>query len=216
MVFSFTQRIGLIALVFCCFATASLAEEKVRLVPNRTWTPGAVRSFDVREICQPGYSKSVRKTSKKLKDKIYKKYDVEKDPKRYKIDHLIPLSIGGADTEANLWPSPLFTQPVNGYDKDRMEFRLYRMVCYEGYNIREVQRALQKNWQFAYDEYCPERDSCPSFVTYMENKGIAITRKAREAAKKKLEKGIEKTVVAEESSLYDSVISFIKRNLGFE
>ena len=45
--------------------------------------------------------------------------------------HLIPLGIGGADTEANLWPEPRRSvEPVwNAERKDRLEWKLHDLIC---------------------------------------------------------------------------------------
>ena len=54
----------------------------------------------------PGYARSVRHTSGKLKAFIYREYGVNRRGGHYEIDHLIPLGLGGADVAANLWPEP--------------------------------------------------------------------------------------------------------------
>ncbi|MGE0109027.1 MAG: HNH endonuclease [Bdellovibrionales bacterium] len=159
-------------LLFLILLSFPAMAEEGALLPHKVLTPGEVRSTNVEEICQPGYSKSVRRTSPQLKRSIYKKYGIKEWHKRYKIDHLIPLSIGGSDNAPNLWPSPLFTSPMNGYDKDRLEFKLYRMVCHEDYDVKKAQKAIQENWLEAYKAYCSEPDSCPSFVDYMEERGV--------------------------------------------
>lgn len=174
MVFFLTRMSRFFCLFLFLLAYPVEAQEAVSLLPDMNLTAGGVRSVDVKEICQQGYSKTVRKTSGKLKNKIYKKYGVQKDIQRYKIDHLIPLSIGGSDGEENLWPSPLFPKLMNGHDKDRLEFRLYRMVCHEGYDVQEAQREIQQNWLLSYRNHCLLPNSCPSFSDYMESIGKSL------------------------------------------
>jgi hypothetical protein len=43
------------------------------------------------------------------------------------MDHLIPLGIGGADTDNNLWPQPKEEAEL----KDKLEWRMRDMVCKE-------------------------------------------------------------------------------------
>lgn len=160
---------GMTVFLLFLFSSPVFAQDQSIILPNKTLTPGQVRSINVDEICQPGYSKSVRRTSRKLKRSIYKRYHIKNYRKRYKIDHLIPLSIGGSDNAPNLWPSPLFPQPINGHDKDRLEFKLYRKVCHAGYDVQQAQKEIQNNWLDAYDKHCSEPDSCPSFITYMRS-----------------------------------------------
>lgn len=161
--------LAIFAAAFSLFSVPSIAFEKNPLLPDPVLTPGAVRSVDRAEICRPGYSKSVRNTSRETKEEIYRKYGVVKDHRRYKIDHLVPLSIGGADSAENLWPSPLFGG-FNGRDKDRLELQLYRLVCHEGHDVRQAQNDIRTDWTAAYKKHCFAPGSCPSFMEYLERK----------------------------------------------
>jgi hypothetical protein len=68
------------------------------------------------------------------------------------LDHLIPLGIGGADEENNLWPQPKDEALL----KDRLEFRMRDMVCKEGYPIGKLQEEIRTNWWDAYKKYVGE------------------------------------------------------------
>lgn len=133
------------------------------VMPDPTLTPGAVATTDLRLICQKGYAKSVRHTSGKLKAKIYREYGIDRRAGRYEIDHLVPLSIGGADVAANLWPESYETRPWNAGVKDRLELRLLRLVCHAGLDIQEAQKAIAENWIDAYRKFCPTDADCPSY-----------------------------------------------------
>lgn len=133
------------------------------VMPDPKLTPGAVATTDLRVICKKGYAKSVRHTSGKLKAKIYREYGIEKRAGHYEIDHLVPLGIGGADVAANLWPESYETRPWNAAVKDRLEIRLIHLVCYEGLDIQEAQKAIAENWINAYRTFCPTDAECPSY-----------------------------------------------------
>jgi len=90
------------ALVVVVFSQDVLAGDPNR--PDPRLTPGAVLTTDTTIVCQHGYSASVRHTSGRMKAAIYREYGVVHGSGHYEIDHLIPLSIGGADVAANLWP----------------------------------------------------------------------------------------------------------------
>jgi hypothetical protein len=74
-------------------------------------------------------------------------------PKHHQLDHLVPLGIGGADDESNLWPQP--------YDeailKDKLEWRMRDLVCKENVRspaqIEKLQQEIRTNWWDAYKKY---------------------------------------------------------------
>jgi hypothetical protein len=65
------------------------------------------------------------------------------------MDHLVPLGIGGADDESNLWPQP--------YDeailKDKLEWRMRDLVCKENIPVEKLQQEIRANWWDAYKKY---------------------------------------------------------------
>ena len=66
----------------------------------------------------------------------------------YEIDHLIPLGIGGADSDANLWPEPRATiEPEwNAERKDQLEAKLRALVCAGRLDIAVAQKAVADDW----------------------------------------------------------------------
>jgi hypothetical protein len=126
------------------------------ILPDPTLTPGAVLTTDTATICQPGYSRTVRHTSGKLKLQIYVEYGIDRNNGHYEIDHLIPLGIGGADTRANLWPESRDTTPWNAGVKDRLENYLHVEVCAGRVAIVDAQEAIATDWVAAYQKYLGE------------------------------------------------------------
>jgi hypothetical protein len=135
------------------------------VLPDRRCTPGAtnraVRQATIgRTICVPGWTSSVRppesvtEPQKRLAIAAYGHYDGS-TPSRYEFDHLIPLSLGGAvDSPRNLWPEPDYAHVSPGsYDlnpKDRLEYKLYRLVCDGRMSLASAQRQIARNWVAAY------------------------------------------------------------------
>ena len=146
-------------------ATAALADPPIR--PDPSLTPGAVLTSDAAQVCHEGYSRSVRHTSGRLKHEIYVEYGIDRGRHfgagHYEIDHLIPLSLGGADVRANLWPESYDTQPWNAEVKDRLELRLLRLVCSGQVPLRQAQAEIARNWIAAYARYCPRAEDCRSY-----------------------------------------------------
>jgi hypothetical protein len=100
------------------------------IVPDPTLTPGAVRTVDVGEICSPGTRDL--SWSRDRDDFIMREYGLPPGPHPdYEVDHSIPLGIGGADDDRNLWPEPRRSiEPTwNAERKDRLGWKLRDLVC---------------------------------------------------------------------------------------
>lgn len=145
----------LAALTLLALAGSALADD-LPLVPDPALTPGAVLTTDLATICQPGYSKTVRHTSGKLKAEIYREYGLDRTASHFEIDHLISLELGGADVKENLWPESYDTDPWNAHRKDALENRLHAMVCAGAMPIEQAQSEIARDWIAAYQRYVGE------------------------------------------------------------
>jgi hypothetical protein len=141
----------LAALLVLSAGVSALASDAI--LPNPVFTSGAVLTADLSVICQPGYSKSVRHTSGRLKHEIYAEYGLSQKDGNYEIDHLIPLGIGGADVRQNLWPESRDTQPWNANVKDQLENYLHGEICAGRIPATEAQQEIAKDWVTAYRKY---------------------------------------------------------------
>jgi hypothetical protein len=81
-----------------------------------------------------------------LKERVYRSYGVGAHrPGAYEIDHLVALSLGSSNAQANLWP-----QPAPAYRlKDAIEAQLARAVCTHEVRLAAAQRAIAADWQSA-------------------------------------------------------------------
>ena len=138
--------------VACLLAIPAVAGD-LPVQPDPTLTPGAVLTTDVSTICQPGYSKTVRHTSGKLKAKIYREYGIDKASSHFEVDHLISLELGGADVAENLWPQSYDTERWNAHSKDRLENRLHVLVCAGRLPLAQAQSEIASDWIAAYGTY---------------------------------------------------------------
>jgi len=178
------MRFLLPSLVLClCLSLPTLAGENK---PNPRLTPGEVATTDIALVCQHGYSKSVRHTTSEMKRAVYAAYGIKRPHKTYKIDHLVPLSLGGADSLKNIWPSDFKAASHTAADKDRLELKVRDLVCHKEMSVGDGQKLFLTDWQKAYDRYCPTRTACPS---YME---IQDMIKAREALRQSTPQHITK------------------------
>jgi hypothetical protein len=113
--------------------------------PDKTLTPGAIADSDAGAICAPGYSKAHRMPFGAPGEyeryvRVMNAYGLGRASwHQYQMDHLVPLCLGGADVEANMWPQPL----QEAHDKDKLEAEACRQVCAGERDLGEAQRWFQ-------------------------------------------------------------------------
>lgn len=120
-----------------------------RVHPDPRLTPGAVASRDPAETCMPGYSRAHRLAygapgELGRYERVMRAYGVPRALWHgYELDHLVPLCLGGADTEANLWPQAW----GDARRKDAAEAAACWAVCADELGLREAQRRfLDGEW----------------------------------------------------------------------
>jgi hypothetical protein len=79
------------------------------LIPDTSISPGDICTINDVDFQEYRYEENIpycrRNVSYEMKTLIYNKYHINVEERgQYTIDHLIPLSIGGSNSELNLWP----------------------------------------------------------------------------------------------------------------
>ncbi len=107
-------------------------------------------------ICVPGYARSVRplySLTGSIKRRLMKAQHPGERFSEYELDHLVPLSLGGAPADdGNLWLEP-WTGSMNAGDKDALEYVLWQLVCSHELPLHTAQNAIASNWVAAYQHY---------------------------------------------------------------
>jgi hypothetical protein len=130
--------VPLLAALAICHGSAGL--------PDRACTPGAVQSRDTAAVCTAGWSSAHRHVTYAQRRRLFAAYAIPWSQRSsYRLDHLVPLEIGGANTDANLFPQPL----VWSYRKDKVEDALHDLVCDGAMKIRTAQARVARNWKTA-------------------------------------------------------------------
>jgi hypothetical protein len=146
---------SLIASLALMAALAGPASAEPAIVPDPTLTPGAVRAADSGEIYSTG-TRELRHWSRDRDDRIMAEYGLPPGPHpNFEIDHLVPLGIGGADEDANLWPEPRrsIEKDWPAEKKDDLEWKLRELVCAGELDVSEAQKAIAEDWTDAYRRY---------------------------------------------------------------
>ena len=136
-------------------AIASPAWADSGILPDTNITPGAIRTTDVGEICSHG-TRELRHWDRERDNRIMAEYGLPTGVHpQYEVDHLVPLGIGGADEDANLWPEPRRSiEPTwSAERKDELEWKLRDLVCSGALAVQVAQKAIAEDWTEAFKRY---------------------------------------------------------------
>lgn len=118
--------------------------------PDPALTPGDVLpGVTAREVCQAGYSASVRNVSADEKAAVYRRYGLADAPGQHEVDHFVSLELGGSNALTNLWPEAYEPRP-GAHEKDRVEDYLHRQVCAGAMTLAQAQEAIRTDWVAVY------------------------------------------------------------------
>lgn len=140
-------------------AVAPIPADHLKYLPNRTLTPGDIRSFSKEEICAVGYIQKVGQTPNTAKEKVFELYKIARRS-AYEIDHLVSKGLGGSNDVKNLYPQP-HQALWNVRKKDELENLMHRMVCSGKLPLQEAQSEILTDWIAAYKKYIGEKPSKP-------------------------------------------------------
>jgi hypothetical protein len=130
-----------LSVVFVMTAKVSAQEA---LLPNPKLTPGRIA----------GRAKDRGGVTLKMEKKVFSRYRLPW-PRRaeFKIDHLIPLELGGADTIDNLWPQNLRTKPYGADRKELLTEVLLEQIRTGQITIAQAQEQIRKDWIDAFVDH---------------------------------------------------------------
>jgi hypothetical protein len=151
--------LGAAASVLLILVTPALADSGI--LPDPTLTPGAVRTTNIGEVCSAS-TRDLRHWSRERDDHVMAEYGLpEGAHPQFEVDHLIPLCLGGADSDANLWPEPRRSiEPTwNAERKDELEALLCHRACTGELDIGEAQQMIADDWTTAYSRFFPSTNS---------------------------------------------------------
>lgn len=144
-----------------------LQTDRARILPPSdtpgATDPGVTQANIGRTICRPGYARAARPSyaiTGPYKLRLINTQHLGERLADYELDHLIPISIGGAPRDPrNLWLQ-LRRGRANAGDKNALAYVLWRLVCAHRVPLRTAQRAISTDWTDAYATYAtPENIS---------------------------------------------------------
>ena len=124
-------------------------------LPNRSLTPGETfAAVTAQEVCVSGYAGRARNVLLEQYRQVYASYGVPyPEPSgTYELDHLVPLELGGDNSDRNLWPEP--AAPVPGFhQKDQLENYLHDAVCGGRMTLAGAQAGIAGDWIALFQRY---------------------------------------------------------------
>ena len=107
-------------------------------------TPGDTISTDTSLFCHPGYTATVRGDEGRIfAPEVYASYGAKKDAECCRVDHLIPLELGGISNTKNFWPEPT----RESFTKDSVENYYHRLVCDGKVSALAAQELFRTDWR---------------------------------------------------------------------
>lgn len=110
------------------------------LLPDPTLTPGKVADPRLRTFL-----------SSQMVDLVFARYGIPVERRdEYRIDHLIPKELGGADAIENLWPQKKDVRPYSPERKDLLTRRMLALIASHRITLQQAQQEMAQDWISAY------------------------------------------------------------------
>ena len=133
-----------LAIVAVVFSTAAHGSALESLVPNPKLTPGRVARTE----------KERRGVTIKLEQKVFARYRLPWSRRaEFKIDHLIPSELGGADTIDNLWPQSVRARPYGADRKELLVEVLLEKIRTGKMTLAQAQEEISRDWIDAFIDH---------------------------------------------------------------
>ena len=133
-----------LALVITVFAMTVPAPAEDALVPNPKLTPGRIAERE----------KDRRGVTVAMEQKVFARYRLAwKRRGEFKIDHLIPSELGGADTIDNLWPQRIAARPYGADRKELLTELLLQKIRAGKMTLAQAQEEIRRDWIDAFIDH---------------------------------------------------------------
>jgi hypothetical protein len=141
---SLNNRITCSALLFISIVLIGNVRAEDALLPNPKLTPGRVARGD----------EDRRGVTPQMERKLFARYRLPWSRRaQFKIDHLIPLELGGADSIDNLWPQSLRTRPYGPDRKELLTEVLQGRIAKGQITLEQAQEQIRTDWIDAFIDH---------------------------------------------------------------
>lgn len=114
------------------------------MLPNPKLTPGKIARND----------KDRNGVTEEMERHLFDRYHIlwRRRPE-FKVDHLIPLELGGADVMDNLWPQSLSARPYSVERKELLTRHLLARIAAGKMTLAQAQKEISEDWISCFVEY---------------------------------------------------------------
>ena len=114
------------------------------LLPSRKLTPGKIAAAD----------KDRGGVTLAMEQKVFARYRLPWSRRaEFKMDHLIPLKLGGADAIENLWPQSVRAKPYGADRKEQLTEVLIERVKAGRITLAQAQEQISRDWIDAFIDH---------------------------------------------------------------
>jgi hypothetical protein len=114
------------------------------MLPNPKLTPGKIARKD----------KDRNGVTEEMERHLFDRYHIPwRRRPEFKVDHLIPLELGGADVIENLWPQSLYARPYSVERKELLTQQLLARIAAGKMTLAQAQKEVSEDWISCFVEY---------------------------------------------------------------
>ena len=133
-----------LAVVAIVFAAAINGRAQDPILPNPKLTPGRVARAD----------KERSGVTPEMERKVFARYRLPWSRRAdFKIDHLVPRELGGADTIDNLWPQSVRVRPYGADRKELLTEVLLAQIAKRQITLAQAQEEIRRDWIDAFIDH---------------------------------------------------------------
>lgn len=122
-------------------------------LPRSAPTPGAVTTTDANTVCNGAPHAKAPAMPFPVQAAVLKAYGyiTPATQHKYILDYLVPIELGGAATQSNIWPAAV--RGTGFYQKTQTDYILRQLVCRRAISLLTAQDSLETNWYVAWLRY---------------------------------------------------------------
>jgi hypothetical protein len=133
-----------LTVVIIVLAMTATTPAQDALLPSPKLTPGRVAERD----------KDRRGVTVAMEQKVFARYRLAWERRgEFKIDHLIPSELGGADTIDNLWPQRIKARPYGADRKELLTEVLLQKIRAGKMTLAQAQEEIRRDWIDAFIDH---------------------------------------------------------------